>query len=147
MKTVTIGTSCHKTRVSQFFNLSMVTLVIGLGRNQKDLVSFHHLLIGMTFLANLCMELLAKCNHFVVIPLQEGNLMETMAITAGCRIRISVEGGFPVDALRITIIGMAGRTRLNDPRLIPLPGGHLVDLPVAILTLYVVDEMGTGIVL
>jgi hypothetical protein len=147
VKTVAIGTPCHKARVSQFFNLSMVTLVIGLGRNQKDLVSFHHLLIGMTFLANLGMELLAKCNHFAVIPLQERNLMETMAITAGRRIRISVEGGFAVDALRITIVGMAGRTRLNHAHLIPFPGRQFVNLFVTIFALNIINEMGAGIML
>ncbi len=145
VKTVTIGTPCHETRISQFFNLSMVTLVIGLGRNQKDLVSFHHLLIGMTFLADLRMKLLAKCNHFAVIPFQEGNLMETMAITAGCRIRISVEGGFAVDTLRITIIGMAGRTLLNDAYLIPFPGRQIVNLFVTIFALDFINEMGAGI--
>jgi hypothetical protein len=71
--------------------------------------------------------------------------METVAITAGRRIRISVEGGFTVDALRITIIGMAGRTRFNDAHLIPFPGRQFMNLFVTISALNFINEMGAGI--
>ena len=73
--------------------------------------------------------------------------MKAMAITAGCRVRVSIEDGLPMDTLQIAIIGVAGRAFLDDPGLVPLPGGYLVDLHVAVLTLNVVDEMGAGIVL
>src|SRR4030067_3389734 len=73
--------------------------------------------------------------------------MEAMAITASCRIRVSIEDGLAVDALRVSVIGMAGGAFLNHPGLIPFPGGHLVNLFMAILTLNIVDEMGTGIML
>ena len=73
--------------------------------------------------------------------------MEAMAITAGCGVPVSGEDGLAVNTLQVTIIGVAGRTLLNNPDLVPLPGGHLVGLPMAVLTLNVVDEMGTGIVL
>ncbi len=52
-----------------------------------------------------------------------------------------------MDTLKITIIGVAGRTRLNNPSLVPFPGDHLVNLRVAILALDVIDEMRAGIVL
>ena len=73
--------------------------------------------------------------------------MEAMTITAGCRVWVSVEDRLSMDTLQITIISVADRTPLNDTNLVPLPGGDLVDLLVAVLTLNVVDEMGTGIVL
>ena len=73
--------------------------------------------------------------------------MEAVAITAGCRVWVSIEDGLSMDTLQITVIRVAGRTPLNDTSLVPLPGGYLVDLHVAVLTLNVVDEMGAGIVL
>jgi hypothetical protein len=73
--------------------------------------------------------------------------MEAMAITAGCRVWVSIEDGLSMDTLQIALIRVAGRTLLNDTSLVPFPGGYLVDLHVAVLTLNVVDEMGTGIVL
>ena len=73
--------------------------------------------------------------------------MEAMTITAGCRVWVSIEDGLSMDTLQITIISVADRTSLNDTSLVPFPGGYLVDLLVAVLTLNVVDEMGTGIVL
>ena len=73
--------------------------------------------------------------------------MEAMAITAGCRVWVSIEDGLSMDTLQITVISVAGRTPLNDTSLVPLPGGYLMDFHVAVLTLNVVDEMGTGIVL
>jgi hypothetical protein len=50
-----------------------------------------------------------------------------------------------MDALCITIIGMAGRAFLDDPDLIAFPGGHLVYVFMAVLTLYVIDEMSARI--
>jgi hypothetical protein len=73
--------------------------------------------------------------------------METMAITAGCRVWVSIEDGLSMDTLQITVISVAGRTPLNDTSLVLLPGGYLVDLHVAVLALNVVDEMGAGIML
>ncbi len=73
--------------------------------------------------------------------------METMTITAGCRIWISIEDSLAMDALRITIIRMAGGAFLNHPRLVPFPGGHVVNIFVAVFTLNFIDKMGTGIML
>jgi len=73
--------------------------------------------------------------------------MEAMAITAGCRVWVSIEDGPAMDTLQVTVISVAGRTPLNDTSLVPLPSSYLVDLHVAVLTLNAVDEMGTGIVL
>ncbi len=73
--------------------------------------------------------------------------MEAMAITAGCRVWIPLEDGLPMNTFQIAVIGVAGRTLLNDPSLVSFPGGHLVDLHVAVLTLDVIDEMGARIVL
>ena len=73
--------------------------------------------------------------------------MEAMAITAGCGVRVSSEDGLSMDTLQIAVISMAGRTLLNDTSLVPLPGGYLVDLHVAVNALNIVDEMGTDIVL
>ena len=52
-----------------------------------------------------------------------------------------------MDTLQIAIIGVAGRTLLNDPNLVPLPGGHLVDLYVAVFALNVIEEMRAGVML
>ena len=147
MKPVTVGATCHKTRVSQFLDLPMVTLVIGLGRNEKDLVSFHHFLVGMTLLADLRMELLSKCDHLGIVALQERDLVEAVTVAAGCGVRVAVDHGFPMDALRIAIIGMAGRAGLDDADFIPLPGRQLMNLLVAVFALDFIDEMGAGIVL
>lgn len=50
-----------------------------------------------------------------------------------------------MDAFRITVIRVAGRAFLDHPGFIPFPGGHLVDVLMAILTLNIVDEMGAGV--
>jgi hypothetical protein len=71
--------------------------------------------------------------------------MKTMAIGAGGRIWVSCEDGFAVDALCVTIIGMAVRAFLNHPDFIAFPWDHLVDVFVAVLTLNVIDEVGTRI--
>ena len=147
MKPVTIGTACNEGRITQFLNLPVVAPIVGLGGDEEDLVSLHHLSVGMAFLAYLGMESFPKYGRLGIIPLQEGNFMEAMAITAGCRVRVPIKDGLPMDTLQIAVFSVAGRARLNDPSLIPLPGGHHVDPRVAVLTLDVVDEMGTGIVL
>jgi hypothetical protein len=93
------------------------------------------------------MELFAKCDHLGIIALQEGNLMEAVTIAAGCRVRVAVDGGFPVDALGIPVIGMAGRAGLNHTDLVPFPGREVVNLLVAIFALNFIDEMGARVVL
>jgi hypothetical protein len=50
-----------------------------------------------------------------------------------------------MDALCITIIGMAGRAFLDDPDLIAFPGGHLVDVFMTIFTLNVINKMSARI--
>jgi hypothetical protein len=47
----------------------MVTIVIGLRGNGEDFIPFHHLFVGMAFLADLGMELLTKLHHFWFITL------------------------------------------------------------------------------
>jgi hypothetical protein len=126
-------------------NLSMVTFVIGLSGDEKNLVSLHHLLVPMALLADLCMELLPKSHCLRLITFQKRNFMKAVAITAGCRIRVSLHDRFSMDALCITIIGMTGRAFLDDPDLIPFPWGHLVYVLMAVLTLYVIDEMSARI--
>jgi hypothetical protein len=71
--------------------------------------------------------------------------MKTVAIAAGSRIRVSSEDGFTMDALRVTIVRMAGRTFLDDPDLIPFPWNHLVDVFMAVFTLNIIDKVGTRI--
>ena len=61
----------------------MIAFIIGLSGDQKNLVSRHHLFVGMTFLANLRVKLLAKLHGLGLIPLEQGNLVEAMAIAAG----------------------------------------------------------------
>jgi hypothetical protein len=61
----------------------MVTLIIGLRGDGKDLIPFHHLLICMASLAYLGMKLFPKCDHFGFLTLQKRDLVETMAITTG----------------------------------------------------------------
>jgi hypothetical protein len=50
-----------------------------------------------------------------------------------------------MDALCITIIGMAGRAFLDDPDLIAFPGGHLVDVFMTVFTLNIINKMSTRI--
>ena len=147
VKSVTIGTACDKGRITQFFNLPVVAPIVGLGCNEEDPVSLHHLPVPVAFLADLGMEFFPKCECFGTVSLQEGNFMEAMAITAGRRVMVAGKDGLAMEALQITVIGVAGRTFLNHPGLVPLPGGHLVDLYVAVLALNVIDEMGARIVL
>lgn len=60
MKPVTIGTACDKGRITQFLNLPVVAPIVGLGCDEEDLVSLHHLPVGMAFLAYLGMEFFPK---------------------------------------------------------------------------------------
>jgi hypothetical protein len=147
MKPVTIGTACNQSRIAQPFNLPVVAPIIGLGCDEEDPVPPHHLPVPVAFLAYLGMEFLSKCESFGIVSLQERNFMEAVAITAGRRVPVSGEHGLAVNTLQVTVIGVAGRTLLNNPDLVPLPGGHLVDLYVAVFTLDVIDEMGARIVL
>jgi hypothetical protein len=71
--------------------------------------------------------------------------METMTIATNCGIRIAGKDGFAVDALRVTIIGMAGRAFLDHPDLIPFPWSHLMNVFMAVFTLNIIDEVGTCI--
>jgi hypothetical protein len=64
VETVTVRTSRHQFWVTQMLNLPVVTFIIGLSGDEKDLIPFHHLLVGMAFLADLGMELLTKIHHF-----------------------------------------------------------------------------------
>ena len=68
--------------------------------------------------------------------------METMTIATGSRIWIPCEDGFAVDAFRITIVRVAGRTFLDHSDLVPLPWSHLMDVFMAVFALNVIDEMG-----
>jgi hypothetical protein len=52
-----------------------------------------------------------------------------------------------VDALRIPIIGVAGRAILDDPDFIPFPWGQFVDVFMAVFALNIIDEMGACIML
>jgi hypothetical protein len=67
VKTMTVCTTRHQCRVSQFLNLPVVTFIIGLRGNKEDLVPFHHLLVGMALLTDLCMELFPGLYHFGLI--------------------------------------------------------------------------------
>jgi hypothetical protein len=125
----------------------MVTFIIGLRRDEEDFVSFHHLLVRVAFLTDLGMELLPECHHFGFLSFKDRHFMEAMTVTAGRRIRISRRNRLTVDTFGKTIIGMASRAYLNDPRLIPFPWGQLMDLFMAVFTLNIVDEMGAGIML
>src|SRR5512139_474214 len=50
-----------------------------------------------------------------------------------------------MDALSITIIGVAGCAHLDNPDFIPLPRSYRVDVFVAVFALNVIDEMGACI--
>jgi hypothetical protein len=52
-----------------------------------------------------------------------------------------------MDAFSEAVIGMAGGACLDHSDLIPFPRGYLMDLCVTVFTLYVVDKMGTCIML
>jgi len=67
VKPVAVGTTRYQFRVAQMLHLSMITFIISLSGDEKNLVSLHHLFVRMTFLADLCMELLPKrhCLGFV----------------------------------------------------------------------------------
>jgi hypothetical protein len=62
-----ISTSRYQFWVTQMLNLSVVTFIIGLRCDKKNLVSFHHLFIGMALLADLGMKLPSKLHHFGLI--------------------------------------------------------------------------------
>jgi hypothetical protein len=52
-----------------------------------------------------------------------------------------------VDALRIPVIGVAGRAILDNLGLIPFPRGYFVDVFMAVFALNIIDEMGACIML
>jgi hypothetical protein len=47
----------------------MVTLIIGLRGDEKDLIPFHHLFVCMASLADLCMKLLPRLYHLWLFTL------------------------------------------------------------------------------
>jgi hypothetical protein len=69
MKTVAVCTPCYQFWVSQMLNLSMVTLIVGLRSDKKNLISFHHFFVCMTPLTDLRMELLPKFHHLWLVTL------------------------------------------------------------------------------
>ena len=69
VKPVAISTPRHQSGVAQMLHLPMIALVIGLGGDEENLVSLHHLLVCVAFLANLRMELLSEFHRFGFIPL------------------------------------------------------------------------------
>jgi hypothetical protein len=71
--------------------------------------------------------------------------VETVAIAAIRRIRVSCESGLAMDALHITVVRVASGAFLDHPGLIPSPWGYLMDFDMAVLTLNIVDEVGTGV--
>jgi hypothetical protein len=93
------------------------------------------------------MKFLPELDHLRLITLQEGDLMEAMAIAAIRRIGVSCNNGFAVGALQITVIRMAGRAFFNDPLFFPFPGGHIVNIFVAVFTLNIIYEMGACVML
>lgn len=99
MEPVTVRAACHDGRIAQMLHLSMVAFIIGLCGNQEDLIPFHHFPVGMTFLADLGMELFSGCDDLWLVAFQDGNFVEAMAIGAGGRIRIAGEDGFAVEAV------------------------------------------------
>jgi hypothetical protein len=101
----------------------------------------------MALLADFGMKLFSKLNDLGFFALEDGNLVETVTIGAGCGVGISRCHRFAVDAVSITVVRMAGGTLLDHPDLVPFPRGHLMDLLVAVLALNLIDEMGTGIML
>ena len=68
MKTVAISAPGYEFWITQLLNLSVITLVIGLSGDEEYLVPLHHLRIGVTFLANLSVELSPKFHYFRFIP-------------------------------------------------------------------------------
>ena len=76
----------------------MVTFVIGLRGDEKDLVSLHHLPVCMALLADFGMELLPRFHDLRLIPFQQRNFMEAMAIGARGRIRVASDDRFAVNA-------------------------------------------------
>jgi len=70
VKPVAIRTTRNQFWVAKMFHLSMITFVIGLGGDEKNFVSLHHLLVCMTFLADFGMELLTEFRRFWFIPFQ-----------------------------------------------------------------------------
>jgi hypothetical protein len=69
MKTVAVCTPCYQFWVSQMLNLSMVTLIVGLRSDKKNLISFHHFFVCMTPLTDLRVELLPKFHHLWLVTL------------------------------------------------------------------------------
>ncbi len=101
----------------------------------------------MAFEAHIGMELLSELDHLRLIPFQDGNLVQSVTIAAVGSIPVPCEDGFSVDAFEVAIVAMAGGTFFDDPFLIPFPGGHLVDILVAVFTLNVINEVGARIML
>jgi len=101
----------------------------------------------MALLADLSMKLLPELGCFGIVTLKDRNLMETMTVVAGSRIRVPCKNGFSMDTLSIAIILMTGGTFLNDSGLIAFPRGDFMNPCMTILALNVVDEMGTCIML
>jgi hypothetical protein len=78
---------------------------------------------------------------------QDWRFVEFVAIRTDGSVSIRRKNSKPVDALGIAVILMTDGTPLNDPDLISLPGGNLVDLDVAVLTLDIIDKVRAGVVL
>ena len=84
MKPMAVGATGHQGGITQFLNLSMIALVVGLSRDGKNLVPLHHLLVRVAFLADFCMKLFLELSQLKIIALQSWDSMETVAVCA-CR--------------------------------------------------------------
>jgi hypothetical protein len=69
VKPVTVRTTRYQFWVTQMLNLSVVTFIIGLSGNRKNLVSLHHLFVCMALLTDLGMKLLSKLHYFGLVTL------------------------------------------------------------------------------
>jgi hypothetical protein len=147
VKPMTVRAACYERGITQLFNFPVITLIIGLSGDEEDFVPFHHLPIAVAFLADLGMEFLSKGHYFGFIPFQHGNFMKAVTVGTSGGIWIPCKDGLAMDALLIPVIGVTGRACLDHSDLVPFPGGQFVDLPMTILALDIVDEMGTGVML
>lgn len=119
----------------------MVAVHVGTYGNAENAISGHHLLVAMAFQANLGMEFTID---MAVWFAELFNLMQTVAIVAGCRVAIASHNGLAMTGIDIVLmVVMATGTLGYNFCFVTLPIGVGVNVVMTIRAGYFVEFVDT----
>jgi hypothetical protein len=144
MSRMTIGTTGDLLRIAKPIVFTVIAVHIGASCHIEHVVALHHLLIAMTFQADLRMEDPVCMEFWVIHGL---DVMEIMAIVTGGRILIAGRHGYPMDRLPVNrFLVMALNTLGNNNTLVIIPVPVRMDIGMAIGTFDILLNMYAGVV-